>query len=105
MSICGFQTIEKNLKCFHLNIPRFVIYLCQWYSSPICVYIFSAKASKIADLQTKFDAANHDSKTYKECLILSKTQVVQLEKELFELKSAKSHVCIGSTFNLEYYGA
>lgn len=54
--------------------------------------IFSCKALEIAELRKSLEEAKHGYKTYEDCLLITKIQVNQLEKQLFDLKSAKTHV-------------
>lgn len=54
--------------------------------------IFSRKAQEIVDLSKSLEEAKYSYKTYEDCLLITKIQVNQLEKQLFDLKSAKTHV-------------
>lgn len=60
--------------------------------------IFSNKLLEIADLRNMLAEAECNHKTCEERLTILKTQVCQLQKQLFEFNSAKSNV-----IDLQYY--
>lgn len=61
-------------------------------SQYIFLLFYRTKMKEIINLRKLLDKTKHDSKNFEDCLIISKAQIVQLEKHLFDLNSAKKHV-------------
>lgn len=89
-SDCNLKIYKKfNLRNFSIRIRFKMIFK---YGLKKKINIFSNDSKEIEDLRKKLNAEIHDSKEYKDCLVISKTRITQLETELFDIKSAKSHV-------------
>lgn len=56
------------------------------------VFIYRSKTIEISKLQDALDGAKCGYKSYENRLMVADAQIVQLEKQLFELTSAKIHV-------------
>jgi hypothetical protein len=50
------------------------------------------KLTEIESLQSKLDEEKHNNRTYEDRLMISKTQVTQLEKQLFKQSLVPSDV-------------
>lgn len=56
------------------------------------VLLYRTKIKEIINLRQILERSRHDSKNFEDCLMVAKAQIVQLEKQLFDFNSAKTHV-------------